>query len=473
MRELFKLKNFRTYFLGSTVDTIGDMAFFLAAAIWVKELTGSTAQAGLCIMFINLGTLASPLTGILVDRLPRKRTLMVSNAVTALLVLSLVTVHHANQVWQIDTVMLLYGFSGAITIAAFNGVKEKLMPTELFGEASGLQQAAQQGARLITPALGLGLLAAFGGPALAVMDSATFVFGLICWSMVRIEDTRPPRSEASTGWWQESTVGFRYLFGSPVLRQLTIALAAAVFAMGFFETLGIAISTVGLHHSPTFVGAIVTVMGASGLIGGLCAGTLMKRIGPGLMVGVALAVIAPAALLVAVPNQYVVLVGSMLFGLSLPLIIVGSTTALQLYTPNEFMGRVSGVDNLIVTGLQVAGIAVGAALIGVVFYRDLCYFVAITMAVCALYIFTRKAQRKANLPRPRAGAAVAPAEGEIAEATTAALAGGVMAEGGAPEEVAAEGVAAEGVAAGGTTALSKTEIAEVSEISEISESAGA
>jgi MFS family permease len=129
MRELFKLRHFRIYFLGSTVDTMGDMAFFLASAIWVRELTGSTAQAGLCIMFINLGTLASPLTGILVDRLPRKRTLMVTNALTALLVLSLVTVHRPDQVWLIDTVMLLYGLSATITNAAFNGLKERLMPT--------------------------------------------------------------------------------------------------------------------------------------------------------------------------------------------------------------------------------------------------------------------------------------------------------------------------------------------------------
>jgi len=57
------------------------------------------------------------------------------------------------------------------------------------------------------------------------------------------------------------------------------------------------------------------------------------------------------------------------------------------------------VDNLIVTGLQVLGIGVGAALISVVFYRDLCYFVAATMGLSALYILTRKDQRKSNLPK--------------------------------------------------------------------------
>ena len=399
MRELFKLRNFRIYFIGSTVDTIGDMAFWLASAIWIKELTGSTAQAGLGILFINAGTLLSPVTGIIVDRLPRKRTLMTVNAATALILFSLVTVHNSSRLWLLYLVMFLYGVSATITTSAFNGLKEQLMPKELFGEASGLSQAAQQGVRLITPALGLGILAAFGGPALAIMDAATFVVGLIAWSMIHIEDPKPQRPENAESWWQESTAGFRYLFRTPVLRQLTIALGVACFAMGFFETLGIAIATVGLHHSPTWVGVLVTVMGVSGLVGGLTAGRVMKRLGPGFLTALGLAVCAAASVVMAVPNMYAVLGASVLLGLSLPFAIVGSVTAVQLFTPNELMGRVSGVDNLIVTGLQVTGIGVGAALISVVFYRDLCYFVAATMGLSALYIFTRRAQRKSNLPR--------------------------------------------------------------------------
>jgi MFS family permease len=407
VRELFKLRNFRIYFLGSTVDTMGDLAFWLAAAIWVKELTGSTAQAGLCIMFANVGTLASPLTGILVDRLPRKKTLMTTNALTALIVLSLATVHRSSQVWLIYLVMFLYGISATVTSSAFNGLKEQLMPKELFGEASGLSQAAQQGVRLISPGVGLGLLAAYGGPALAVMDAATFVVGLLCWSLVRIEDPRPQRPEKRQSWWAESTAGFRYLFGSKLLRQLTIATAVAVFGMGFYETLGIAISTVGLHHSPTWVGVLVTVMGVSGLAGGLTSGAILKRIGPGFLLAAGLGVCAVGSVLLAVPNQYVVLAAGVVVGLGLPFAIVGSMTAIQLFTPNELMGRVSGVDNLIVTGLQVVGISAGAALISVLFYRDLCYFVAVLMGLSALYIFTRKAQRKSNLPAPQNADAVA------------------------------------------------------------------
>lgn len=395
MRALFGNRNYRIYLLGSTVDTIGDMAFWLAAAIWVKELTGSTAEMGVTILMVNLGTVLSPATGVLVDRLRRKRTLMVTNAVTALLLLSLVAVRGSAQLWLIYAVMFCYGLSAAITSAAFNGLKEQLIPKELFAEASGLGQAIQQGTRLITPAIGLGLLAAYGGHALAVMDAATFAFGLLCWSLVRIEDPKPGRADAGErqSWWAESSAGFRYLFGTELLRQLTVACAIALFAIGFLETLVIPVATVGLHHAPTWVGVLITVMGVTGVAGGLIAGSLVRRIGPGLVTALGLAVAGAACLALAVPLTWVVLGASALFGFGIPLAIVGSITAIQLYTPNELMGRVSGADNLLVTGSQCVGIAVCAALVGEIFYRDLCYFVGGAVLVSALYLATRKAQR--------------------------------------------------------------------------------
>ena len=128
MRELFRLRNLRICILGNTVTMIGDNAFWLAASIWVKELTGSTARAGVVILCLTVGTMLSPLTGVLVDRFRRKRLLMVTEAVTALLMLTLVTVDGPGQVWLIYLMMFLYGCSAAITSGAFAALREQLMP---------------------------------------------------------------------------------------------------------------------------------------------------------------------------------------------------------------------------------------------------------------------------------------------------------------------------------------------------------
>ncbi|MEU1199137.1 MFS transporter [Streptomyces sp. NPDC005813] len=408
MGELLKTPRMRLYFLGNSLSQIGDHALWLAAGIWVKELTGSTSMAGLCLFFLSAGTLLSPLTGLVVDRVRRKPLILVTDSVTGLLVLSLTLVHRADQVWMIYAVMFLYGVSGTISGSATAALLPTLVPKELLGPANGLSQALSRGQRLITPALGVGLLALYGGKAVALLDAASFAAGVACWALIDVDEDRP--SPSGKHWTRETAAGFAFLARTPVLRQLTITLTAGVFVMGFFETLGIAIVTTGLHHSPSWADVVVTAMGITGVIGGLSAGVLVERLGPGRLTATGLAVTGVSALVLAVPDDAVVVSGSALVGLGLPFVTVGAITAMQLNTPNELMGRVAGVDNFLVSGGQSLGIATGAALISVLHYRDLCYLVAGVLALATLYLTTRPEQRHGAVPAARgastAGAAV-------------------------------------------------------------------
>lgn len=392
MRRLLAIPGMRPYFLGNSLSQVGDYALWVAAGVWVKELTGSTSKAALCFLCLTLGTVLSPLTGLIVDRIRRKPLIMVTNTATGLLVLTLTQVHHADQVWLIYGVMFLYGLSATITGAATSALLPLLLPEELLGSANGVSQALAQGQRLITPALGVGLLALYGGGAVALLDAATFAAGTACWACVKVEeDSSPP---TTTHWWQETAAGFAFLARTPVLRQLTIGLTLGVFVMGVFETLGFAISTTGLHHSPSWAGVIVTSMGVTGIVGGLSAGTVIARIGPGRLSALGLAVIGVSALVLAVPQDAVVIGGALLLGLGLPFVLVGAMTAMQSNTPNELMGRVSGADAFLVTGGQSLGIATGAGLITVVPYRELCYLAAGLLTVAAVYLATRPEQRR-------------------------------------------------------------------------------
>ena len=417
MSKLFAIPRMRLYFLGNTLSSIGDYALWLAAGIWVKELTGSTSKAGLCMLCLITGTLLSPLTGVIVDRVRRRPLILVTNSATGLLVLSLTQVHHASQVWLIYLVMFLYGLSSDISGSAMSALLPRMVPEDQLGTANGLSQALTQGQRLITPAIGVGLLAAYGGGAVALMDAASFAAGVLCWSFIKVEEEKPERS--GENWRRETTAGFLFLVRTPVLRQLTLALTLSLFVMGFFETLGIAIATVGLHHSPSWTGVIVTAMGVTGIVGGVSAGAVMSRTGPGRLTALGLGISGAAALVMAVPVDAVVIVGAMLFGLGLPFVIVGAMTAVQLNTPNELMGRVSGADNFLITAGQSLGIATGAGLIAVLPYRDLAYIAAALLALAACYLVTRPEQRQA--PAGSAG------EGQLTGAEGLPAAGGQVA----------------------------------------------
>ena len=406
MGKLLAIPRMRLYYLGNSLSEIGDYALWLAAGVWVKELTGSTSRAALCIFFLISGTLLSPLTGLIVDRVRRKPLILATNALTGLMVLSLTWIHQASQIWLIYAVMFLYGLAGSVTGSARSALLPKLVPEEQLGSANGLAQALTQGQRLITPAIGVGLLARYGGSAVALLDAGTFALGLVCWAFIRVEEEKPERSE--TNWLRETAAGFAFLSRTPVLRQLTVALTAGILVMGFFETLGLAIATTGLHHSASWVGVIVTAMGVTGIVGGVSAGAVMRKLGPGRLVALGLAIVGGAALVLAVPVDAVVVLGALLLGLGLPFVVVGSVTAVQLNTPNELMGRVMGADTFLITAGQSAGIGTGAALIALLPYRDLCFLAAAVLALVTLYLVTRPEQRRRPVDASVPGAGSGP-----------------------------------------------------------------
>ncbi|RAG85595.1 MFS transporter [Streptacidiphilus pinicola] len=386
----------RLYFLGTTLSTVGDYALWLAAGVWVKELTGSTAQAGLCMLALILGTLLSPVAGYVADSMRRKPLLLATNAVTGLLVLALTQVHGAGDVWLIYAVMFVNGLAVSLTDSATTALLPRLVAPEQLGAANGLTQALTQGQRLITPALGIGLLAAFGGGVVAAIDAASFAVGFLCWAFIKVDDPRPRPTELN--WRQETTAGFGFLLRTPSLRQLTGAMVLGLFVIGMFETLSLAVTTVGLHRAPTWVGVLVTVMGVSGILSGLLAGRLLTPLGAGRLTALGLALFGVGALGMAVPMTAVVVAAALLFGFGLPCIIVGAITALQLTTPNELLGRVSGARAFAITAGQALGMAAGSALISVVFYRDIAYAAAALLTLSALYLFTRREQHPAGAP---------------------------------------------------------------------------
>jgi len=109
MRSLLKDRNARWYLGGQSFSLFGDVALWLAMGIWVKELTGSSGEAGLVFFFFGLAAVLSPVAGLVVDRVARRPLLIVANLAGCGTVLLLLGVHGRSQVWLIFAVAFGYG----------------------------------------------------------------------------------------------------------------------------------------------------------------------------------------------------------------------------------------------------------------------------------------------------------------------------------------------------------------------------
>ena len=410
MRRLLRIRNARIYLLGDVVSTLGDSALWLAMAIWAKELTGSSAWAGLVMFCYAIGSLFSPLGGVIADRFRRRPMLICANLLGAGLVLLLLGVHGRGQLWIIYLVIFLYGILGSAIGPAQTALLPALVPADLLAEANGAQQTLTEGLRLVTPLVGAGLFAVAGGAVVAVIDAATFLIAVASLLALRVDEPAPGRRAAGAG--GRMTAGFRFIAREPALRSITLALALAMLAFGFTESAGFSVVTTGLHHRATFVGVLIAVQGVGAVAGGLSAAAILRRMPEGMMTALGLSCAAAGVLLLTVPSLFVVLAGMLLAGLVGPWVSVAAITAIQRRTPSGIVGRVTGAFGLSLSVPQVASVGLGAALIAAVSYRVLLIVVAAVAGLAVSYLLSRpetrhKTARAAGLPDsgPAAGPA--------------------------------------------------------------------
>jgi uncharacterized membrane protein YfcA len=119
----------------------------------------------------------------------------------------------------------------------------------------------------------------------------------------------------------------------------------------------------------------------------------MRKVGPGVLVGIGLSVLAGGSLLMIPPSMPFVFAGIALVGMSIPWVIVGIYTVLQLRTPNELQGRVYSAADTVLSVPQTFSIGLGAILVGIVDYRYLLALVAAVLTLSAVYLLTRSEQR--------------------------------------------------------------------------------
>ena len=397
MREVFALRGFRRLFGGLSTSMLGDSLMLLVLSMWVKTLTGSNAMAGLTFLWMSLPALFAPVIGMYVDRLRAKPLLIWGNLVSALIVLPLVLVHKAADVWLIWVVTFGYGVSFIALPAALNGLLKELLPDHLLAEANASLQTVKQGYRLIGPLAGAGLFGWLGGGAVAVVDAASFVVAAILIALIPLREEQPERGPQH--WAAEMSAGLRHLLNERLLRHTLIAFGLMLLVLGFSESSIYAILD-AFNKPATFAGVVVSIQGVGAVLGGLTASRWVARIAETGAIAVGLVTMAGALAVIALTSTlWLLLVAVVPLGYSLPLLLVAFTTLLQRRTPRRLMGRASAAAEIVTSLPQALSLAVGALLVTLVSYHLIFTVMALTTATAAGYLLLAL-RRQLTKPAP-------------------------------------------------------------------------
>jgi len=371
---------FRRLLIGQSVSNLGDTALYLSLGIWAKDLTGSNSAAGAIFLALTVPVLFAPAVGSVVDRVRRRRLLVLTNVLTGGVVLSLLAVDSVRQMWILYAVTFCYGSSALFISAARSALLKELVPDEKLAAANAALQATSQGIRVLSPLVGAGLYAALGGKVLAVFVVTLFVLAALILGGIRVVETPPGPRESFR---RECLTGFRHIRAVPLLARVTAAGACAWAVLGFFETVIFAVIDAGLHRPTSFFGVVTSIQGAGAIVGGVVAGRLCARLGEGRLVAFALASFGVGNVALAIPELPVVVAASVLNGAAMVWFIVGFSTAMQTHTPVRMQGRVNAASNMFILIPNTVSIAMGAVLVATFDHRLLLVAAAVVSIGCA------------------------------------------------------------------------------------------
>jgi predicted MFS family arabinose efflux permease len=301
--------------------------------------------------------------GLLADRMPRRRMMLLAEALRVLTLLAMAALVLADQVSL--SALLLLGFAGAVGTVGFSvaapALLPALVPREQLAPANRRIELARSLAFAAGPALGGALVAWTGAPFAFVAAAVLSLAALLL--LARLHE--PARDVvAARHPWVELREGSAFVLRQPLL--LPMLLTAIVWNMAWFvlqaayvpfamQQLGLDAAGVGFTLACYGVGMVVGALAATRLIAAMPYG-LAVLLGP--IVSVLAAIVMVAAL--AWPRPALAALSLFLFGAGPIVWTITSTTLRQHVTPALLLGRVGAIFLTVNAGARPLGSLLGA-----------------------------------------------------------------------------------------------------------------
>ncbi|MCC6457061.1 MAG: MFS transporter [Caldilineaceae bacterium] len=271
------MRAFLIFWFGQLVSLLGTNMSRFALTIWAWELTGqATALALVAVFSFAPAVLVSPIAGAMVDRLPRKLMMMLSDAAAGLasFVILLLYLSGTLEIWHLYVAGAFTGIFESFQFPAFSAAISTMVPKEQYGRANGLLSLAESVSAIAAPVLAGLLLALMGIGGILVIDVVTCLFAIVVLLFITVpQPKRTTDHEAQTrNFWGEVTYGFRYILTRPSLLGLQMTFLASNF-LGGIGLILVNPMVLARSSNELALATVQTAFGIGGVVGGLLLST--------------------------------------------------------------------------------------------------------------------------------------------------------------------------------------------------------
>ncbi len=411
LRAPLRRADFRLLWLAQTISDLGDGLTTLALMLLALKLTGSPVAVAATLIALELPQVTIGLAaGVFVDRWERRRIMLASDFLRAIVVLGFVLVDAESRLWLLFGLALAQASVGTFFSPARMAFVAAVLPADELFAANSLSQLT----RVLSTVLGstaAGLLVGLSGeywPAF-VFDAVTFVASVALVSRVRTR-SRSAGSKAAAGLSLELREGLAFIVHSPPLLATMITTSTALLGIGAVNVLWVPLFTNDLHVPTALFGAVDLAQVSAMIIGAGLSVRLVAAIGARRTVTGCLAALGAAVAMIAgVDTFWQVLVVLFAIGWIVSPLQAAVATIVQTSTSDGMRGRAAATLGTVSSGSTIASMGLSgvvAALIGVRGSFALAGGVIALSAAVAFLLFRR---RVANQPaRAAEGEAAVP-----------------------------------------------------------------
>jgi len=275
-------RNYRWSWTGQVVSEIGDHFNNIA----VFSLAIAATQSGLAVTGVMLAravpaVMAAPVAGVMLDRFDRRKIMIASDLVRAVLALLFIFTVDRGHTW------LLYLLSGLLMFASpfFTSGRASILPKiaskEELHTANSLTQTTQWTTTAVGTFLGGMSVTHFGYKLAFVLNAISFLFS--AWSIWQLRATsgefKADRKEAKkVRPWMEYKEGLRYMRSTPLIMGIALISVGWATGGGAAQILFTIFGEVVFKRGPSGIGMIWGCAGLGLVVGGIIGHKLGKTL---------------------------------------------------------------------------------------------------------------------------------------------------------------------------------------------------
>jgi len=376
IKDILPYKSFLTMLFANMISRFGDSIDVIAYGWMIYQMTGSTLLLG-SIFAVNAipGVLFSAFTGVLVDRLPKKIVIIISDLGRGLIVSLTAYLFFVNllEPWHLFLFTFINSTFETFASPAKMSLLPLFLPKELYLSANSLSSSSISFSELIGTGIAAVLIGKFGVSGAIFLDGLTFFISASLMFFIRIqEDVQTQEPLSMKSYLDDLKIGFNFIRKETIILITVLLFGLVNFSLTPISSLMPAYTKDTLKTGPEGLSLMGVSLSMGMILGGLIIANFGNRFKKKAYITVSgLAIMGCSYTFLSLPefikmtNLHAIILGSSIFfimGMMIPMITAPLKSHLLTNTPRNLLGRVAGITSVVTLSAMPFGGAFSGAM---------------------------------------------------------------------------------------------------------------